>query len=117
MQYHEGFRSQANRWPLNPVNVFIEYIEESLLKKASEPLKLADMGCGDALIARHFENNNNIIVSSYDLVKKNEFVTAADISKINCPPGTFDIVVFCLSLMGSNYHDFLKEAHRILKPK
>ncbi|CAG8751373.1 14785_t:CDS:2, partial [Dentiscutata heterogama] len=33
------------------------------------------------------------------------------------PNSLFDIAIFCLSLMGTNYVDFLKEAYRTLKPK
>jgi ribosomal RNA-processing protein 8 len=29
--------------------------------------------------------------------------------------GTVDVVVFCLSLMGTNFLDFIQEAHRIMK--
>ena len=30
-------------------------------------------------------------------------------------PASVDVVVFCLSLMGTNLVDFLREAHRVLK--
>ncbi len=32
-------------------------------------------------------------------------------------PQSCDIVVFCLSLMGTNVADFLCEAHRVLKQR
>jgi ribosomal RNA-processing protein 8 len=30
---------------------------------------------------------------------------------------TLDAAVFCLSLMGTNFMQFIREAHRTLKPK
>ena len=73
------------------------------------------MGCGDAKIARHFESKSGLSVFSYDLIKTNEFVTCCDIANVKCPNESFDFVIFCLSLMGTNYFDFLKEANRMLK--
>ena len=30
---------------------------------------------------------------------------------------SLDVAIFCLSLMGSNYVEFLREAHRVLRPR
>ncbi|KAG1234961.1 hypothetical protein G6F68_018946 [Rhizopus microsporus] len=54
-------------------------------------------------------------VLSFDLIAKNELVTACDISKLPLEANSVDVVVFSLSLMGTNYLEFLKEAHRVLK--
>lgn len=87
------------------------------------------MGCGEARLACSVRNK----VHSFDLVdnaskgggnhnslknldNKPVVVTACDISNVPLPNETVDIVVFCLSLMGTNMMDFVKEAHRILKP-
>ena len=51
---------------------------------------------------------------SFDLVAPNEHVVACDISHVPLKGNTVDIVVFCLALMGTNYPDFLREAHRIV---
>lgn len=72
------------------------------------------MGCGDALLASSLSSTNKVY--SFDLVSKNETVIAADIANVPLQNNSVDIVVFCLSLMGSNISDFLSEAHRILKP-
>lgn len=32
-------------------------------------------------------------------------------------PSSVDVAIFCLSLMGLNYPNYLKEAHRVLKPR
>ncbi|ORX76201.1 hypothetical protein BCR32DRAFT_236744 [Anaeromyces robustus] len=109
--YHEGFRSQVESWPSNPVDIFINQI-----KQIKGPVVIADMGCGDAKIAQTFENDKQKTIHSFDLISENKYVTACDISKTPLKKNSVDIVIFCLSLMGVNFIQFLKEAHRILKP-
>ncbi|KAI7906112.1 methyltransferase-domain-containing protein [Cokeromyces recurvatus] len=106
-EYHEGFRHQVESWPENPVDIFIEQ-----LKKLPKNTVIADLGCGDAMIAQTLTKQK---VLSFDLIAKNEYVTACDITKLPLKPNSVDVAVFSLSLMGTNYLDFLKEAYRVLK--
>ena len=73
---------------------------------------VADLGCGEARLARSVPNP----VHSLDLVAVNDTVTVADIAHTPLGDKSVDIVVFCLSLMGTNIRDFIFEAGRILKP-
>ncbi|XP_045466106.1 ribosomal RNA-processing protein 8 [Harmonia axyridis] len=104
--YHEGFRQQVDKWPINPVDVIIESI-----KKMNKTHVIADFGCGDAKIAQEVPQK----VHSFDLVATNERVTACDMAKVPLNKESVDVAVFCLSLMGTNLHDYLKEACRVLK--
>ena len=104
--YHEGFREQVKSWPVNPLDMIIEWINQKPSNKV-----VADMGCGDAQLALKVKNK----VYSFDLVSVNERVTACDISNLPLEEKSVDIVVFCLSLMGTNIGEFLREAHRVLK--
>ena len=52
---------------------------------------------------------------SFDLVAVNPLVTACDMAKVPLGDGAADVAVFCLSLMGTNLKDYLKEANRVLK--
>ncbi|RYG55970.1 methyltransferase domain-containing protein [archaeon] len=70
------------------------------------------MGCGEARLGATVPNK----VHSFDLVAANESVVATDISKVPLTNEAVDIVVFCLSLMGTNFMDFLKEGMRVLRP-
>ncbi len=45
----------------------------------------------------------------------NPRVTACDIAHVPLPLSAVDVAVFCLSLMGTNFHVFLQEAHRVLR--
>mmetsp|Transcript_27082 Transcript_27082/g.58392 ORF Transcript_27082/g.58392 Transcript_27082/m.58392 type:complete len:340 (-) Transcript_27082:408-1427(-) len=104
--YHSGFRLQAQRWPERPVDEIISWLR-------AQPVdwQVGDMGCGDAEIAASVPQR----VHSFDLLPTNERVTACDIAHVPLPDASLDVAVFCLSLMGANYVDFLREAHRLLR--
>ncbi|KAL4229995.1 25S rRNA (adenine645-N1)-methyltransferase [Mactra antiquata] len=104
--YHEGFQSQVEKWPLNPIDLIIK-----LIVSKPKHLIIADFGCGDAKLARNVKQK----VHSFDLVALNEHVTVCDMSKVPLKDGIVDIGVFCLSLMGTNLASYLKEANRVLK--
>lgn len=108
--YHEGFRHQVQSWPTNPIDMFI-----SRLAKADKKCVVADLGCGDAALARAFKGNKKVKVHSYDLVKVNELVEVADMSAVPLVDGGVDVAVFCLSLMGTNFLSFIREACRYTK--
>ena len=54
-------------------------------------------------------------MKSFDLVATNERVTVADMAHLPVEDSSADIVIFCLSLMGTNILDFVKEARRVLR--
>ena len=90
---------------------------------------IADMGCGEARLAETIEtyeqqqyqakqhNYNRKKVYSFDLANPshNKYITPCDIANVPLPIRSVDIVIFCLSLMGTNYWDFICEADRILR--
>ncbi|XP_018520902.1 ribosomal RNA-processing protein 8 isoform X2 [Lates calcarifer] len=104
--YHRGYTAQVQRWPANPVDTIISYIQQ---KPSS--LVVADFGCGDCKIARNVKNK----VHSFDLAATCELVTVCDMANVPLRDSSVDIAVFCLSLMGTNLADFLAEANRVLK--
>ncbi|KAK7882052.1 hypothetical protein WMY93_028226 [Mugilogobius chulae] len=104
--YHRGYSAQVQRWPHNPVDDIIQFIKQ---KPAS--LVVVDFGCGDCKIAKSVKNK----VHSYDLVATCELATACDMANVPLKDSSVDIAIFCLSLMGTNLADFLKEANRVLK--
>ncbi|KAG6903381.1 hypothetical protein C0995_013134 [Termitomyces sp. Mi166 len=121
--YHAGFRHQVQSWPTNPVEHYI-----SVLSTYPRDTIIADLGCGDAAMARALIPKGLSIIS-FDLVSDGAFVVEADIcSKIPLPGSEpmreksegeghlVDVVVCALSLMGTNWPNCLREAWRILKP-
>lgn len=106
--YHEGFRSQAANWPMKPVQFIATW-----LRKQPAAHVVADLGCGDAELSTSVPQT----VHSFDLVAVNDRVVACDIADVPLAASSVHVCVFCLALMGSNYAKFLKEAHRLLRPK
>ena len=118
-QYHEGFRHQVEVWPVNPVDVIVRSLSNTYRKGSCV---VADFGCGDAQLAKDLlkvelkkKGECPFTVHSFDLVSNNELVTACDMANIPLENKSVDVCVFCLSLMGTNLADFIREAHRVLK--
>lgn len=107
--YHQGFTIQASKWPVNPNILIIQELERHIYSNKV----IADLGCGEGLLAKKLKDRK---VYSFDLVKYNHFITQCDIKNVPLKNSECDIAIFCLSLMGTNFIDFIKESYRILKP-
>ncbi|KAI3736726.1 hypothetical protein L2E82_26710 [Cichorium intybus] len=105
--YHTGYQEQMSRWPEQPVNIIMKW-----LKDHTSSLVVADFGCGDARLAKGVKNK----VFSIDLVSNDPSVIACDMSNTPLESSSVDVAVFCLSLMGTNFPNYIQEAHRVLKP-
>lgn len=105
--YHSGYAEQVKRWPSNPLDDIIKFLATQKSK-----LRVADLGCGEARLSREASQR----VMSFDLVAMNDSVTECDMANLPLSDSTVDVAVFCLSLMGVNYSEYLKEAYRILAP-
>jgi len=73
---------------------------------------IADFGCGDARLGQSVPHK----VYSFDLQACNDYVTECDMAHVPLPDGSVDIAIFSLSLMGTNFVDYLLEARLVLKP-
>jgi hypothetical protein len=74
---------------------------------------VGDFGAGEACIAKTVSDRHQ--VHSFDHVAIDERVVACDISHVPLESSTLDVAIFCLSLMGSNFTDYVREAHRCLR--
>ncbi|PIC37761.1 hypothetical protein B9Z55_016283 [Caenorhabditis nigoni] len=106
--YHKGFADQVKKWPNHPLREIIRWLQAKPDKQT-----VFDLGCGEAKIAETVGEKHTI--RSFDLVAVNERVESCDMSKLPAEDGSADIVIFCLSLMGTNLYDFIKEARRVLR--
>lgn len=79
---------------------------------------IGDMGCGEAVLAQAIvpKYSPGVVVHSFDLVALNSFVTVANIRALPLEPRRLDLAIYCLSLMGSDYVSFIKEAFRVVRP-
>lgn len=100
------------------MNVIVKWLALSYAEKGS--CVVADFGCGDAALAKKLltvkhKGECPFTIHSFDLVAACDLVTACDMSNVPLKNKSVDVAVFCLSLMGTNLADFIREAHRILK--
>ncbi|MBW0476804.1 hypothetical protein O181_016519 [Austropuccinia psidii MF-1] len=139
--YHQGFRNQTKSWPQNPVNVIANQLQEEF-KTKSKTVLVADLGCGEAPLAKLLCKKSNpqelpgavqnkkpfhleFKVFSFDLVADSEgWVNTAECSSLVPLPGShldtlqngmMDVVVCCLSLMGTDWVGMVLEARRVLR--
>ncbi len=103
--YHTLYRQARQTWAEIPY----ERIAKSLEKRPD--WVVGDFGCGEAQLAAILPNK----VYSFDHVAINDKVVACDMAHTTLADATLDVAVFSLSLMGLNYVDYIKEAHRTLK--
>ena len=104
--YHRGFAAQVAKWPENPIDRVIAHVQT-----LPEDTVVCDFGCGEAKLAESVKQR----VHSFDLVAINERVTACDMAHVPLKRHTVDVCVFCLSLMGTNVSDFIREARRVVR--
>ncbi|EGE00739.1 rRNA processing protein Rrp8 [Trichophyton tonsurans CBS 112818] len=141
-EYHAGFSRQVKEsWPSNPVDEYIKLVQtrgevrpqhkrqgkkpaqsssglQPLPRKAQGLCTIADMGCGDAQFARALSSSKKpmkLKIHSFDLHAPDSVITKADIANVPLEDGKVDVVIFCLSLMGTNWVSFVEEAWRILR--
>jgi superfamily II DNA or RNA helicase len=105
-EYHKLYSEARKKWEDIP------YIEISKKIKDRPEWIVGDMGCGENLLKNKVKNK----VHSFDFVAIDETVTACDLSCLPLDNEVLDVAVFSLSLMGTNYSEYLKEAYRVLKP-
>ena len=104
--YHRGFAAQVAKWPENPIDRVIVYVQS-----LPDDVVVCDFGCGEAKLAENVRQR----VHSFDLVAINERVTACDMASVPLKRHKVDVCVFCLSLMGTNVSDFIREARRVVR--
>jgi SAM-dependent methyltransferase len=73
---------------------------------------IGDFGCGECLLAKALGRP----VIGLDHIAMDGTVTVYDMAHTPLDNGSLDAAVFSLSLMGTNWRDYLREAQRVLKP-
>ena len=94
------------------------------LPRTSGVCTIADLGCGDAMLAGVLQpsagpKDLNLKLHSFDLSKGDgphaSLVTVADITKLPLEAGKVDVAVLCLSLMGTNWVSCVDEVSRVVR--
>lgn len=106
-RYHALYREARKKWEVVPAYEFARWLNER-----KRPCVVADMGCGEMLLAERVTADHTIL--PFDHVAFDARVTACDIADLPLDDASVDIAVLSLALMGKNHPDYLREAHRIL---
>eukprot|EP00746_Dinoflagellata_sp_MGD_P066081 gnl/MRDRNA2_/MRDRNA2_27434_c0_seq1.p1 gnl/MRDRNA2_/MRDRNA2_27434_c0~~gnl/MRDRNA2_/MRDRNA2_27434_c0_seq1.p1 ORF type:complete len:412 (+),score=91.64 gnl/MRDRNA2_/MRDRNA2_27434_c0_seq1:114-1349(+) len=107
--YHDGYRIQRAEWPSDPLDDIIKWAKTEM----PTDYVIADFGCGEARLAASLPSQT---VHSFDLVAVNDRVTPCNIANVPLPKQSINVAVFCLSLMGTDWPKFIREARRCLRP-
>lgn len=105
--YHTLYRELRQSWTVVPFQEEIRWLSQR------EGLVVGDFGCGEALLAQKVSDRHKVY--SLDHVAVNDSVVACDIASVPLEDGSLDLAIFCLALMGANFTDYIREAHRCLR--
>lgn len=105
-EYHKQREISKSKWDEDPVDVIAKEINER-----NDNNIIADMGCGLAKLSTLIKEPNKVI--SVDHYSEDPNVIKCDMKHTPINDNEADITVFCLSLWGTNYLDYIKEAYRI----
>lgn len=105
-EYHKQREISKSKWNEDPVDVIANEINER-----NDNNIIVDMGCGLAKLSTLIKEPNKVI--SVDHYSENPEVIQCDMKHTPLNDNETDITVFCLSLWGTNYLDYIKEAYRI----
>jgi hypothetical protein len=105
-RYHKLRKERMDQWDEIPY----EYIATKIKNRNH---KIIDFGCGENLF-RHCVPHNEVL--AFDHVAIDDSVIACDIKDISqyVSDESVDVAMFSLALWGTNYRDYITEAHRVL---
>ena len=112
--YHTISESNEASFPEEsiPRNQVIRELDKMRSKR---PKRIVDMGCGKALISKHFQGDPRFTFINIDHVAVDETVQVGDISKLPLEEDSVEICILSLALWGSNCKEYIREAHRVLE--
>jgi len=106
-QYHTLYREARKDWKVVPFEEMIKWCSKR------DDYVIGDFGCGEAKLAEVLSDKHTVY--SIDHVGINDRVIECDMAKVPLDDEILDVAVFSLSLMGSNFTDYVREAYRTLR--
>ena len=107
--YHSDLFEKRKTWQVDPLIEVIKFCKD---RKGQT---FADFGCGTGDLGKAISKDSKIY--SFDHIAINSSITECDIGAgVDLDDESIDYAIFSLSLMGTNWKDYLKEARRCLKP-
>ena len=112
IDYHKAREENKKTWLEDPLDV----IADMLNRNTTNPNQvIADLGCGMNQLKTKVNDYKQWY--SFDHYSEDSSVIRADISNLSeyLPNDSVDVAVFCMSLWGTNYMDYIEEASRYVK--
>lgn len=106
-QYHTLYKESRKDWAIVPYEEMIRWCQQE------SSYIIGDFGCGEAKLAEAISDRHTVY--SFDHIAINNNVIACDMSHVPLNDEELGVAIFSLSLMGSNFTDYLREARRTLK--
>jgi superfamily II DNA or RNA helicase len=107
MHYHTLYQKSRKTWSVIPYEEMIRWCQQR------SGYTIGDFGCGEAKLAEAVSGRHTVY--SFDHIAINNNVIACDMAHVPLNDEELDVAIFSLSLMGSNFTDYLREANRTLK--
>ncbi|OKH40360.1 hypothetical protein NIES2119_01675 [[Phormidium ambiguum] IAM M-71] len=106
-QYHTLYQESRQDWAIVPYEEMIRWCQKE------SGYVIGDFGCGEAKLAEAISDRHTVY--SFDHIAINNNVIACNMAHVPLNDEELDVAIFSLSLMGSNFTDYLREARRTLK--
>jgi superfamily II DNA or RNA helicase len=106
-QYHTLYQESRKDWAVIPYQEMIHWCQQR------SGYVIGDFGCGEAKLAEAISDRHTVY--SFDHIAINNSAIACDMAHVPLNDEELDVAIFSLSLMGSNFTDYLQEARRTLK--
>jgi Hypothetical methyltransferase len=101
--YHDELSRIRLVWPVDPEHEFIRWAQRRT------DLVIGDFGCGRASVRAALSDRH--LIHSFDHVAASPDVIACDMAHVPLEDEMLDVALFCLSMMGSNATDYVREAY------
>jgi ubiquinone/menaquinone biosynthesis C-methylase UbiE len=101
------YQESRKDWAVIPYEEMIRWCQQR------SGYTIGDFGCGEAKLAEAVSDRHTVY--SFDHIAINNNAIACDMAHVPLDDETLDVAIFSLSLMGSNFTDYLREAYRTLK--
>jgi ribosomal RNA-processing protein 8 len=113
-KYHEISEDNEKSFPEDeiPRNRIIQAVNKIQTKRTK---LVVDMGCGKGQISQHFASDQRFQFMNYDHVSSNDTIVSCDISQLPLEETSVEICILSLAMWGSNCHQYITEAHRVLE--
>lgn len=112
VRYHEKMDERMKTWSVDPVKVIFNKINRLGPERRVNEMVIGDFGCGKARLAELLNKNRVYSFDHHNIL--NGKIVACDMKKTPLRRNKLDVAVFCLSLMGQNWTEYITEAKRCL---